>query len=80
MPNTNQALSYDGGSTLKDKAEILSGRRRHAAQEQTFGNQFPPYGFTAALITAVNTTLASCNGSSYITLATTLDGWINRVH
>ena len=48
--------------------------------EKYFGAQFPPYATTTALINAVNTTLATCNGSNYTTLATTLDGWNNGVH
>jgi hypothetical protein len=76
-----QALSYQGGSTLDGKAQILL-RAAVAAllNEATFGNDFPPYGTTTELITAVNTALASCDGNTMTTLAAVLDGWNNGVH
>ncbi len=76
-----QALNYKGGSTLSGKAQILL-RAAVAAllNEAEFGNDFPPYASTADLVFAVNATLATCDGSAYTTLATTLDNWNNGIH
>jgi hypothetical protein len=76
-----QALDYQGGTTLKGKAQILF-RASVAAvlNERHFGATYPPYTSTAQLITAVNNALASCDGATYINLATQLDFWNNGVH
>ncbi|WP_225752563.1 DUF11 domain-containing protein [Actinotalea sp. Marseille-Q4924] len=73
-----QALGYQGGETTKGKAEILL-RAAGAAllNERYYGDQYPPYASTSQLIAAVNSTLATCDGSQYIALATVLDGWNN---
>jgi uncharacterized repeat protein (TIGR01451 family) len=76
-----QALSYPGGSSFKGKAQILL-RAAVAGilNEQFFGATYPPYGSTAQLIQVVNSTLATCNGTSFINLAGQLDFWNNGVH
>ncbi len=76
-----QALSYQGGNTILGKAQIML-RAAVAAllNEAEFGNDFPPYATNAALIAAVNAVLATCDGSAYTTLGTTLDNWNNGIH
>ena len=48
--------------------------------EEYFGASYPPYSSTGELIQAVNSTLVTCSGPSYIKLVTQLDFWNNGVH
>ncbi|MHB1455195.1 MAG: hypothetical protein ACYCYM_14755, partial [Saccharofermentanales bacterium] len=75
------ALSYQGGSTLSGKAQILL-RAAVAAllNEAALDDYFPPYDTKAELIAAVNSTLATLNSGAYTSLAKTLDYWNNGIH
>jgi hypothetical protein len=68
------ALNYQGGSTLRDKAEILL----RAATSAVLNAKGLNYPLTVAQIqTAVNSALASGNKDTITNLASTLDGYNN---
>ena len=76
-----QGLGYRGGTTLSGSFQILM-RAAIAAllNEAYYGIYYPGATSTAALITEVNSVLATKSRSSYLALATTLDNWNNAIH
>ena len=76
-----KALSYKGGSTTCQAAQILL-RAATAAllNEAYFGSGYPTYDSTQQLINAVDAALATKDRATIIALATKLDYWNNGIH
>jgi uncharacterized repeat protein (TIGR01451 family) len=76
-----QGLGYRGGTNLSGSFQILM-RAAIAAllNEAYYGIYYPGATSTAALITEVNSVLATKSRTSYLALATTLDNWNNAIH
>ena len=74
-------LNYQGGSNLSGGFQILM-RAAIAAllNEAYYGIYYPGATSPAGLIAQVNSTLATQNRASYITLASLLDYWNNAIH
>lgn len=74
-------LGYRGGSTLAGSAQIMF-RAAIAGllNEAYYGADYPGATSTAALITEVNSKLATLNRAQLIQLATFYDYWNNAVH
>ena len=73
-------LNYRGGSGLSGAAQVLF-RASVAAllNEAYYGADFPAESSVPALITRVNTVLATQNRASYLALAGEYDKWNNGV-
>lgn len=71
-----QALAFQGGSTVKAKAQILL-RAAVSALLNSCSNNVDYTLSTDAIIAAVNEALASKNGTTILNLATLLDGYNN---
>ena len=76
-----QGLGYRGGTTLSGSFQILM-RAAIAAllNEAYYGIYYPGATSTAALITEVNSVLATKSRTNYLALAALLDNWNNAVH
>ncbi len=74
-------LGYRGGSTLTGSAQIMF-RAAIAGllNEAYYGADYPGATSTAALITEVNSKLATLNRAQLIQLATYYDYWNNAIH
>ena len=73
-------LNYKGGSGITGAAQIMF-RAAVAAllNEAYYGADFPAESSVSALISRVNTVLATLNRASYLTLASEYDKWNNGV-
>ena len=73
-------LNYKGGSGITGAAQIMF-RAAVAAllNEAYYGADFPAESSVSALITRVNTVLATLNRTSYLALAAEYDKWNNGV-
>jgi uncharacterized repeat protein (TIGR01451 family) len=76
-----QGLGYRGGTTLSGSFQILM-RAAIAAllNEAYYGIYYPGATSTAALITEVNSVLATKSRTNYLALAALLDNWNNAIH
>jgi uncharacterized repeat protein (TIGR01451 family) len=76
-----QGLAYQGGSGITGAAQILF-RAAIAAllNEAYYGADYPAEVSPSALITNVNTVLATNNRAQYLALASYYDFWNNAVH